>query len=98
MSWLFKWKRNTKNSADNSNKVEINFEQNQILHQIHSLVIENTKTLSKIDSKVERIEKEFEDVKQDIKDMDKRIIYLEYEYDKIKEVKTKRPNRTNTYS
>lgn len=79
MSFLWKWKRSTKNSADNSNKVEVNVENNQI----YSTLLENTKSLSKIDIKLENIEKNYVDVKKDVDELKKDMIFVKWELEKI---------------
>lgn len=83
MSWFFKNRRSTKNSADNSNRVEVNVQQESILNQIYNTIIQNTTSLSKIEIKLDNIEKNYQDVKNEIKEIDKRLISVEYEVDKL---------------
>lgn len=83
MSWFFKNRRSTKNSSDNSNRVEVNVQQESILNQIYNTIIQNTTSLSKIEIKLDNIEKNYQDVKNEIKEIDKRLISVEYEVDKL---------------
>lgn len=83
MSFFFKNRRQTRNSADNSNRVEVNVQQESILNQIYNTIIQNTTSLSKIEIKLDNIEKNYQDVKAEIKEIDKRLIQVEYDVDKL---------------
>lgn len=91
MNWLFKWKKKriTKNSADNSNKMEVNIQQQTILNEIYNTIIQNTRSLSKIEIKLDRIEENYQDVKNEIKDIEKRLLTVEYDVDKLLNKKRK---------